>query len=78
MGKLIEVGRKLAVLGVDPERPMGPWHIMQPGTYGVPQVGDDGKTIGTTLCRRFAITNGYAADFAPTHQELCPACHERL
>jgi len=78
MGKLIEVGRRLAVLGVDFDQPLGPWHIMQPGTYNVPQVGDAGKTVGTTLCRRYAITNGYAADFAPQHQELCPACRERL
>jgi hypothetical protein len=78
MGKLIQVGRKLAVLGVDPDYPLGPWHVMEPGRFNVPAIGDAGKTIGTTLCRRHAITNGYAADFAPTHQEMCPACRERL
>lgn len=78
MGKLIQVGGRLAVLGVDEANPLGPWHIMEPGRFAVPQVGDAGKTIGTTLCRHHAITNGYAADFAPTHQELCPACRERL
>ena len=77
MGKLIQVGRKLAVLGVDIDNWTGPWHIMAPGAFAVPQLGDN-KTIGTTLCRRHAITNGYAADFAPSHQELCPACRERL
>ena len=78
MGKLLTVGRKLAVLGVDEANPLGPWHIMQPGRFAVPQIGDAGKTIGTTLCGSTAITNGYAADFAPTHQETCPACAERL
>jgi hypothetical protein len=78
MGKLIMVGRKLAVLGVDQENPLRPWHIMQPGRHAIPQVGDAGKTIGTTLCGRWAITNGYAADFAPQGQELCPACSERV
>lgn len=77
MGKLIEVGRKLAVLGVDIDNFAGPWHIMKPGAFNVPQLGEN-KTIGTTLCHRFAITNGYASDFAPQHQELCPACRERL
>lgn len=78
MGKLLQVGRRLAVLGVDPNNPLGPWHIMQPGRFAVPQVGDHGKTIGMTLCGAAAITNGYAADFAPAHQETCPACRERL
>lgn len=78
MGKLISVGMKLAVLGVDSYDPLGPWHIMKPGGHNVPQVGDSGLTIGRTLCNRIAVTNGYAADFAPSHQELCPACSERL
>lgn len=78
MGKLIQVGRKLAVLGVDEANPLGPWHIMQPGRFAIPQIGDAGKTIGTSLCKRPAITNGYAADFTPPHQDLCPACAERI
>jgi hypothetical protein len=78
VGKLIHVGGRLAVLGVDPDNPLGPWHIMRPGGFAVPQVGDAGKTIGGTMCRRHAITNGYAADFTPQHQELCPACAEQL
>lgn len=78
MGKLISVGMKLAVLGVDFNTPLGPWHIMKPGGYQVPQVGDNGLTLGTTLCGSVAVTNGYAADFAPSHQELCQACSERL
>lgn len=78
MGKLIQVGRKLAVLGVDIDDHLGPWHIMQPGTWAVPALDDAGKTIGRTLCGRYAITNGYAADFAPSHQELCVGCNERL
>lgn len=78
MGKLIMVGRKLAVLGVDMDRPLGPWHVMSPGRHAIPQIGDDGKTIGLTMCGRWAVTNGYAADFAPQGQELCPACAERI
>lgn len=78
MGKLIVVGRKLAVLGVDLDNWAGPWHIMRPGGYNVPQVGDFGKTIGSTLCGKHAITNGYSADFAPEGQALCPGCRERL
>lgn len=77
MGKLIAVGGKLAVLGVDMQNFAGPWHIMRPGGFDVPSLGDN-KTIGTTLCRKNAITNGYASDFAPKHQTLCPACRERL
>lgn len=78
MGKLISVGRKLAVLGVDIDQPLGPWHVMKPGSFNVPQIGDNGKSIGTTLCKKFAITNGYASDFAPQHQELCSGCREQL
>ena len=77
MGKLIVVGRKLAVLGVDQHDPLGPWHVMKPGAYSIPTLGDN-KTIGTALCGRWAITNGYASDFAPEHQNLCPGCSERL
>jgi hypothetical protein len=78
MGQLITVGRKLAVLGVDPNAPLGAWHIVQPGSYAVPQVGDAGKTIGRSLCNTHVITNGYAADFVPPIGSMCPACGERL
>lgn len=78
MGKLINVGGKLAVLGVDIDNHLGPWHVMQPGSWSVPSIGDGGKTIGKTLCNKYAITNGYAADFAPQHKEMCPGCNERL
>jgi hypothetical protein len=78
VGKLIQVGGKLAVLGVDMDNHLGPWHIMRPGGFSVPAIGDGGKSIGSTLCKRHAITNGYASDFAPSHQQLCPACHEQL
>ncbi len=77
MGKLITVGRKLAVLGIDNNDPTGPWHILTPGKFGVPLIGDS-LTVGTSLCGRWVLTNGYAADFAPTHQDLCVACRERL
>ena len=78
MGKLLQVGRRLAVLGVDPDAPLGAWHVMRPGRFAVPQVGDAGKTIGLAFCGRAAITNGYAADFAPEGQALCPACREQM
>lgn len=78
MGKLLVVGRRLAVLGVDPDNPGGAWHVMRPGRFAVPQIGDAGKTIGHTMCGRAAITNGYAADFAPEGQALCPGCAEQM
>jgi len=78
MGKLIQVGGKLAVLGVDMNSPMGAWHIMRPGGFNVPQIGDQGKTIGSALCGRHVLTNGYASDVTPEAGELCPACNERL
>lgn len=77
MGKLVQVGGRLAVLGVDLNNWAGPWHIMKPGAFNVPQLGEN-KTIGTTMCGRHAITNGYAADFSPKHQKFCPACRERV
>lgn len=77
MGGLVSVGGRLAVVGVDLDDHGGPWHIMKPGGFHVPQLGDD-KTIGTALCGRYAVTNGYAADFGPQHQRFCPACLERL
>jgi hypothetical protein len=78
MGQLITVGRKLAVLGVDIDNPLGAWHIVQPGSYTVPQVGDAGKTIGRSLCNMHVVTNGYAADFKPAVGSMCPKCGERL
>lgn len=78
MGKLITVGFKLAVLGVDVNDLTSPWHIMKPGAFNVPSIGDKGLTIGTTLCGIYAYTNGYAADHAPGNNDLCPACSERL
>lgn len=78
MGKLIQVGHKCAVLGVDPDDMMGAWHILTPGTFSVPTVGDGMKTIGRALCHKYVITNGYAADFVPPGDSLCAACRERL
>ena len=79
MGKLIQIGRKCAVLGVEAENPMGgPWHILQPGTFAVPLLDDGNKTIGRSLCRRQVVTNGYAADWVPAGDSLCPACRERI
>lgn len=77
MAKLLRVGRRLAVLGVDIDRPTGPWHIVKPGSFTPALGADHGKTIGTSLCGRYAITNGYAADFTPPDGALCPACSER-
>lgn len=78
MGKLLTVGRRLAVLGVIAEDLGGPWHVMKPGRHAIPQVGDAGKTVGVTMCKRWAITNGYSADFAPPDGQLCPACREQM
>lgn len=78
MGKLIMVGFKCAVLGVDPLDPLGAWHILTPGTFNVPTLGNGNKTIGRSLCRREVITNGYASDFVPPGEQLCGACRERL
>lgn len=74
MGKLLKVGGRLAVLGVDPDRPMGSWHVMRPGTWSVPAIGDGGKTYGRAHCGLLAVTNGYAADFVPPAGQMCPAC----
>lgn len=76
--KLLHVGRKCAVLGVDPDNLQGAWHIVNPGSWRGAMVGDFGKTVGTALCRKFVITNGYAADWVPGDKALCPACKERL
>jgi len=83
--KLIRVGGKLAVLGVeDGLRAMGRWHVARPGTWSAPQglsgtpcQGDD-LTYGKALCGRRIVTNGYAADWRPPDGLLCPACGEQL
>ncbi len=77
MGKLIQVGFKLAVLGVDELNPLGPWHVVRPGSYSVPQIGGE-VTFGRSVCGRMVLTNGYAADHAPQGPGLCPACNEQL
>jgi hypothetical protein len=75
-GRLIKVGQKLAVLGVDIVDSTGPWHITRPGTFNTPLLDDLGKTVGKALCGRRVLTNGYAADFVPG--DLCPGCREQL
>lgn len=83
--KLIRVGGKLGVLGVeDGLRSMGWWHVARPGTFGAPQglsgtecQGDD-LVYGKALCGKAIVTNGYAADWRPPDGLLCPACRERL
>lgn len=76
MARLIKVGMRLAVLGVDIDNPARPWHIAKPGSFNAPLLEDMGKTVGTSLCNRRCITNGYAADFVPG--DLCPACREQI
>jgi hypothetical protein len=82
---LIRVGGKLAVLGVEEgARAMGWWHVLRPGTYGVPQ-GEPGApdqegrnlTHGRAICGRTVVSNGYAADWRPPQGQLCPACSRR-
>lgn len=83
--KLIRVGGKLAVLGVeDGPLSMTWWHVARPGSYAAPQgisgtecQGDD-LVYGKALCGRTIVTNGYAADFAPPDGLLCPGCREQL
>ncbi len=83
--KLIRVGGKLAVLGVE-EGPasMTWWHVARPGTYGIPQgisgtecQGDD-LVYGRALCGRRIVTNSYASDFRPPDGALCAGCREQL
>lgn len=83
--KLLRVGGKLAVLGVeDGRRAMGWWHVARPGTWDAPQglsgtpcEGDD-LVHAKALCGRIVVTNGYAADWRPPDGVLCPACKEQL
>jgi hypothetical protein len=83
--KLIRVGHRLAVLGVeDGPAAMGWWHVAVPGTWNTPQglsgtacEGDD-LAYATSLCRRRIATNGYAADWRPPDGVLCPSCREQI
>lgn len=79
--KLARVGGKLAVLGLavdDPHRSHW-WHVARPGSWDAPQgSGMQMVTYATSLCRRTIATNGYAADFVPARDALCPACAEQL
>jgi hypothetical protein len=83
--KLIRVGGKLAVLGVeDGPLAMTWWHVARPGTYGAPQglsgtecQGDD-LVRGKALCGKTIVTNGYASDFRPADGLLCPGCREQI
>ncbi len=83
--KLLRVGGRLAVLGVeDGLRAMGAWHVARPGTWSAPQglsgtacEGDD-LTRAKALCGRVIVTNGYAADWRPPDGLLCPGCREQL
>lgn len=83
--KLLRVGGRLAVLGVeDNARAMGWWHVARPGSWSPPagssgiEPGGAGLTYARALCGRFVVTNGYAADWRPPDGVLCPACAERL
>jgi hypothetical protein len=77
MGKLIQVGFKLAVLGVDELDPLGPWHVVRPGSFNVPVLGEK-LVYARSLCQRYVLSNGYAADHEPKGPGLCPACSEQL
>lgn len=87
MTKLIRVGGKLAVLGVEdrPHAAMGWWHVARPGSYAAPQGNSWGPdqeganlVYGRGMCGRIIVTNGYAADFRPPDGSLCPACREQI
>lgn len=82
--KLLTVGRRLAVLGVEvnmlegqPAPNMAWWHVVNPGSYNVPQMGSK-LAIATAMCGRTVATNGYAADWKPADGSMCPACAERV
>ena len=89
--RLRKVGGRLAVYGYrevptpgatkeQAERQLARAHIVNPGTYTVPQIpnhpmaGDSGLAHATSLCGIPVVTNGYAADFTPPELELCPVC----
>jgi hypothetical protein len=80
--KLMQVGRRLAVLGVAepiagvPQADLEWWHVMNPGSYSIPSLGEK-LSHGRALCGRIVVTNGYASDFTPPDGSLCPACAER-
>lgn len=82
--KLLRVGRRLAVLGVEVNMEEGAaapsmrhWHVVNPGSYNVPQLGTR-LSIGRSMCGRRVATNGYASDHRPPDGSLCPACEERV
>lgn len=84
--KLLRVGGRLAVLGVEdgPGAVTSPWHVARPGTWSQPQglsgtecQGDD-LSYAKALCGRRIVVNGYAADFCPPPGALCPGCREQL
>ena len=89
--QLRRVGGKLAVYGYreaptvgatrkQAERQLARAHIVNPGTYTVPQVanhpmaGESGLAHATALCGIAIVTNGFASDFTPPELELCPVC----
>lgn len=89
--RLRRVGGKLAVYGYreapspgatpeQAERQLARAHIVNPGTYTVPQVpnhpmaGESGLAHARALCGVPVVTNGYASDFTPPELELCPVC----
>lgn len=89
--RLRKVGGQLAVYGyreaptpgaskAQANRQLARAHIVNPGTYTVPQVpnhpmaGESGLAHATALCGTPVVTNGYASDFTPPELELCPVC----
>jgi hypothetical protein len=89
--RLRKVGGRLAVYGYreapspgatpeQAEKQLARAHIVNPGSYAVPQVpnhplaGESGLAHARSLCGIPIVTNGYAADFTPPDLELCPVC----
>lgn len=89
--RLRKVGGQLAVYGYreapspratkeQAEKQLARAHIVNPGTYTVPQVpnhpmaGESGLAHARSLCGLPIVTNGYAADFTPPELVLCPVC----
>lgn len=91
--RLRKVGGKIAVYGyraapsphatkAQADRQLATAHIVNPGSYAVPQVlhpglmaeGSDGLAHATALCGIAVMTNGYASDHTPPELTLCPVC----
>lgn len=76
--RLVKIGGKLAVLGVDRQNPRL-WHFLRPGSWDAPQTqSNETLAHGKALCGKLVESNGYASDFVPAEGSWCPACKAQL